>query len=155
MVPVCKRTGEEDEAGMKRLVEAVDKRLSWAGVRLKDAFAADTLKRLCAASGGYLRDLLTLVQSSVSYGGTFPIPSAAVEHAIRDGRDVKAASISLHPRFWKLLQEVAQYKAPVEAEEYPRLLDTLVVLEYRDGDGAWHNVHPLVQETRQFKVPAS
>jgi hypothetical protein len=156
MIPVNTRTGAADEKGIARLEEAIAKRVQVASqLDLKDAFAPGALKRLCCASGGYVRSLFTLVLDALAKVDDFPITTSAVEQAIRKGRDAMIDAISPKPKRWLTLREVFKSKAPVEADEYLALLDNLIVLEYRDHDGPWHDVHPLAQEAREFKVPTS
>jgi len=153
MVPVARRTGEPDEDGIARLLETVEKRFKKAGIGSGQAFSSDlVLKRLVTASGGYVRGLMTLLRSALTYAGSLPITSQAVDQAIRGERDLKITSVSPKPKNWSTLREVAKTKAPVDAEEYLSLLDSLIVLEYRDKQGPWHDVHPLAKEASEFKV---
>jgi len=154
MVPVSRRTGEEDEAGMKRLEEAVEKRLKRAGIAMKDAFNPETLRRLCTVSGGYLVTLMALMRANVIYSKALPFTLKVLERTINDHRDAKVTALSIKPDRWQILRQVAQKKAPVSSEEYPALLDTLMVLEYRDAEGPWHDVDPIVKEAREFKATA-
>ncbi len=85
MIPVARRSIGEDENGIAKPVETIDRRLREAGTTRDQAFdSEDTVKRLCIASGGYLRSLMTLAQTASNYVNDLPITRDAVEQTIRD-----------------------------------------------------------------------
>ena len=53
---------------------------------------------------------------------------------------------------WQLLHKVAETKHITEADEYSLLLENFSVLEYRDIDGPWYDVNPVIREAPQFKA---
>ncbi|MGH9847688.1 MAG: hypothetical protein ACREEM_54050 [Blastocatellia bacterium] len=145
MIPVAKQERGEDERGIEKLIEIVRKRLSVAGVEAAEA----TEKRLCVMSGGYVRQLMTLMQEAVLYSPDWPIPREAVEQAIRDLRD--GFAIGLRQSQWPILQKVAESARIESTEECAELHENLAVLEYRDAQGPWYDVNPAVREAREFK----
>lgn len=147
MIPVATRTGIEDEPGIGKLIEAIQKRLSFAGA--ESAFDSEsTIRRLCLVSGGYVRSLMTLARQAMLYTTNLPITHEAVEQAIRDMRDSFVRG-TRHLQ-WPILREVATTKKVGDSEDCLQLLDNLAVLEYRDGDGPWYDVNPVVREAKEF-----
>jgi len=153
MIPVTKYGGGEDKHGIAKLTETVDKRLKEAGTVQREAFdSAATIKRLCVASGGHMRRLMTLMRAVCNNIDQLPISCDVVEHAIRDTRDGFIASIR-NPSEWEMLRQIAESKEVTEPETCARLLDNFAILEYRDDkSGPWHDVNPVIREARQFKT---
>jgi hypothetical protein len=152
MIPVTTCTGDVDERGMSKLREALEKRLHFVGARLDTAFDSEqTIRRLCTASGGYMRSLMTLAQSATNRVKNLPITSAAVEQTIRRERNGRAMNIATSEQ-WQRLRDVAKNKLINKTEDYLQLLDNFAVLEYYDDD-RWYDVNPVLREAREFNTP--
>jgi hypothetical protein len=150
MIPVTTRSGATYERGVMKLHEIVQRRLSHAGTTSEAAFEAPQIwRRLCMVSGGYLRSLMALVQAATNYLDDLPITAEAIEQVIRDIRDSYVRSIR-GPYQWQLLAEVATTKQITTSGDCLQLLESLAVLEYRDSEGPWYDVNPLIRETRAF-----
>ncbi len=151
MIPTTNRGGLSHDPGIAKMKEAVHKRMAYVGVEQPDRLIDDhSLERICAVSGGYVRGLMTLMRTTMNYVNDFPITSKAVEQAICDARDA-AIRATKKPEHWKILRDVTQRRATTETEDYLQLLDSDLVFEYRDDDGPWYDVNPLVREAREFK----
>lgn len=152
MIPVSTRNGEENERGTAKLVEAIDRRLAYIDKSLSDkAFdSRETIKRLCAASGGYVRSLIALARAATNYVDDLPITTKAVEQNIRDARDGFVRAIRNQEQ-WQLLREVSNTKRISDSEDCLQLLDTFTVFEYRDAEGPWYDVNPIVREASEFR----
>jgi hypothetical protein len=147
MVPVATRGGEPDDTGIEALVEAVRRRMQYAAV--PSAFETEAVaRRLCTASGGYIRSLMTMAQQSINYSPALPIKANAVEAAIKSFRN--SLIRGLREKEWKILRAISQTKKITEDEESLTLLRNEVVLEYVDDDGPWYDVHPVVREAKEF-----
>jgi len=84
MIPIAKYSGGEDERGIAKLIETIDNRLREAGTAHDQAFdSAETVKRLCLASGGHMRRLMTLMQAACNNADNLPVTRQAAEYAIR------------------------------------------------------------------------
>jgi len=146
MIPVARRDGATNEAGLAKLEEIVRQRVQSAG--LESAFdSANTVRRLCAVSGGYVRGLLSLMQQAIR-GAKEAIAAEHVERSIRARRELLVRS--LDDPHWKALREVARTQKIGKSEECLQLLDNLSVLEYRDDDGVWYDVNPVIREAKEF-----
>jgi hypothetical protein len=147
MVPVATRGGEPDEVGIGKLIEACQRRMQFA--RMPSAFETEAaVRRLCTASGGYVRSLMTMAQQAINYSPSFPIREKAIEAAITSFRN--SFIRGFRERQWKLLHDISRTKNITEDEECLRLLKVEAVLEYLDNDGSWFDVHPVVREAREF-----
>jgi hypothetical protein len=144
-VKVKTRDGAVHPAGVQALVELVEKRAAWRPV-ISDR---ELLERLILCSGGYLRDLLHLLQSVARLSAQQSLPVA---------RPVVEAAISkIQNGYLPLTHEDARWLAAIHAHRstelegldglglLARLFDNLLVLTYRNG-AEWYDVHPLVQE---------
>lgn len=52
---------------------------------------------------------------------------------------------------WELLHQVKAPKAVVGEEGYQTLLRSLFVFEYRDEDGTWFGLNPILAEAKQLE----
>jgi hypothetical protein len=153
MVPTASRGGAPNFAGLSRLKEAVLRRLEQAGLRrgeCEPVISPDDLERLCAASGGDIRNLMILMQRAIASAPAFPISSDAVLQVIKAVRDDKIRAVT-EPQHWEILREVGRMKSPTGSEAFLQLLDKGLVFAYRDGDGPWYDVNPLLREALQYK----
>lgn len=147
MVPVATRAGEPDDTGIDKLIEATQRRVKFA--RAISAFDTEAIiNRLCTASGGYVRSLMTMAQQSINYSPSLPIKDKAVESAIKSFRN--SLIRGFREKQWKILRDIARTKTITEDEESLTLLKNEAVLEYVDDDGPWYDVHPVVREAKEF-----
>ena len=150
MIPVATRDGLRNERGIAKLEECVLRRLQTASLSMERGFDhADTVRRVCEASGGFGRHLMTLVRSARSYVERPPITRESVERAIRDARFTYQLTCQSKGR-WALLREVAATHRIGFSPEQLELLGNELVFEYRDADGPWYDVNPIVREAREF-----
>lgn len=147
MVPVTTRAGEMDNRGIEKLIEAAQRRITFA--KADSAFETEAvIKRLCIASGGYVRSLMTMAQQSINYSPSLPIKEKAVGAAIKSFRN--SLIRGFREKQWKILRDISQTKKITEDEENLTLLKNEAVLEYIDDDGPWYDVHPVVREAKEF-----
>jgi hypothetical protein len=154
MVPVRLRDASEYQEGIKRLQEMVMTRafpgVNWELSRnfITHVFdSPDTLKRLCLISGGHVRNLLMLLYRCLQKEDP-PLSRECIESVIRQRRN--ELTLAIAPQQWELLCEVAQYKSLQGREEYQVLIRNMFVFEYRDYDGSWFDVNPILAEAREF-----
>jgi hypothetical protein len=107
-----------------------------------------TLDRLCLISGGHVRDLLGLLFDCLREQDP-PFERECVELVIQRQRDYRANAIDPHE--WELIFQVVQQQRVRGDIEYHTLLRSLFVFEYRDHQGAWFAVNPVLEETQKFK----
>jgi hypothetical protein len=151
MIPVKKRSAEEHAEGQQILMEMIAQRLQLAG---KGAAFEDekTIERLCAISGGYVRQLMTLTRNTVINSGTLPLTSTALEEAIIDLRNNTIPGIR---RYLPTLPKIADTNSLDEINEsadYLQLLNSHAILEYLDEDGYWYDVNPIIREAKEFST---
>jgi hypothetical protein len=150
MIPVTTRDRQVNEEGIAKLIEAIDKRLNYVSAHLGIAFDSErTIRRICTASGGYVRGLMTLVQTATSYIEDLPITASAVEQTILDIRNGFLMGIRT-PQRWQLLRNIVEKKPIPETEDYLQLLENFTVLEYRDSIGPWYDVNPVIREAPEL-----
>jgi hypothetical protein len=148
MIPVTDRNSAASGEGLAVMRRIVEARVLAAGAKsLGEVFEEAAVERLISASGGFVRQLMVLLQTTCGYATGLPIPVAAVDDAIREGRDI--FQLSIPEEQWKKLAKVRDTKRlpPTvdrtrEDERTLQLLDTFAILEYLDADGPWYDVNP-------------
>jgi len=111
----------------------------------------DARDRLIAASGGGIRELLELVQSSARYAMGDVIGEAEVERAIARRKQRLRDQVNING-WWPTLRSIAETK---QVTDHKHCLDVLfhrLAFKY-NGEG-WYDVHPLIAELPEFRSPA-
>ncbi|BBD67292.1 hypothetical protein NIES4072_54150 [Nostoc commune NIES-4072] len=155
MIPVRLRSGEIFTQGLAMMQQMVLARafpdiLPSDRLRLiTEVFdSRETLDRLCLISGGHVRDLLGLLFDCLREQDP-PFERECVELVIQRQRDYRANAIDPHE--WELIFQVVQQQRVRGDIQYHALLRSLFVFEYRDHQGAWFAVNPVLAETEKFK----
>lgn len=155
MVPVQLRQGGECKEGMALLQQMVLARAfpDVHPVQRMDLIPQvfdnlETLERLCRVSGGHARNLLTLLSRCLERDDP-PLSRDCVEGVIRHRRNELTLAITEDE--WEWLREVAQQKDLRGEEKYQTLVRDMFVFEYRDLDGSWFNINPILAEAKEFQ----
>ncbi len=149
MVPVQYREGSECAEGLDLLRQMIlarafpelsaEERLS----RVTEVFdSADSLDRLCRTSGGHVRDLLRLLSEWISKGKQLPLAGEVLDKLIRSSRNDMVMTISKEE--WELLRQVRQSRKVGRDPAYQNLIRRRLVFEYRDDEGSWFDVNPIL-----------
>ncbi len=148
MVPVQLRDGSESQKGMTLLQQMVMARaypgVSWEVSQnlITQVFDSPaTLERLCRVSGGHLRNLLMLLFRCLQREDP-PISRDCLESVIKQRRNELTLAITSDE--WELLREVRKDKSFRGHEKYELLLRSMFVFEYRDEDGSWFDINPIL-----------
>jgi len=155
MVPVTTRLGEPFARGRQLLQKMVlarafptlSERDRWQQIDLVFD-TPDTLGTLVAISGGHMRNLMRLLYGCLQKGDP-PITKAVLDSVIRDERDALMALIDRTE--WKMLFEAIAGEEPQGNEAYNPLLRSLFLYEYRDRDGRWFGLNPILAETKRYR----
>ena len=155
MIPVRQRSGEINIEGLELMRQMVLARAfpnSSPPDRLNlitQLFDnSDSLDRLCLISGGHVRDLLGLLFDCLREQDP-PFDRNCVELVIRRQRDYRANAIDMNES--ELIFQVIQEQRVKGDIEYDLLLRSLFVFEYRDHQGVWFAINPVLAETEKFK----
>ena len=175
MIMVSNQNNQPNEKGLQKIREMIAKRISY--VKLDDSTAIgvelaqqletkvfdspETLKQLSLMSGGHVRLLMQMMQKALDWTDDLPISQRSVRIAIEEAKEAFSNTIFEHQ--WELLRQVAASKAIPNEEnhkEYPRLLASRCILEYRYYDenyklNRWHDIHPLVKDLDKFKISST
>ncbi len=155
MVPVQVRSGRECKEGMALLQQMVlarafpdanrDERVNL----IPEVFdSTETLERLCRVSGGHVRNLLVLVSRCLERDDP-PLSRECIEEVIRQRRN--ELSLAITEDEWELLRQVAQQKSLRGEERYQTLVRDMFVFEYRDSEGSWFDINPILAEAKEFQ----
>lgn len=136
---VTHRDGTDDEDGLVALESLLTKRAE------ENLFTPEALMQLAKLSGGLPRGLVTLTRRACL------LAMAAKKPAI-DTPVVEQAAARMRLDYQVLLtsrteqlQQVDKTKKVSNTEEHRALLHNLSVLEYRNDEGVWYDVHPIVK----------
>ena len=156
MIPVRQRSGEINTEGlglMRQMVLARAFPLISPTERLNLVTQLfdhlETLDRLCLISGGHVRDLLGLLFDCLREQDP-PFDRNCVELVIQRQRDYRANAIDMNES--ELILQVIQDQRVRGNVEYDILLRSLFVFEYRDYQGVWFALNPVLAEIEKFKL---
>ncbi len=157
MIPVCHRDGNENQDSMALLRETLmirafpDADQNQRADRITEVFdTPETLDRLCRVSGGHVRYLLTLFGRCIEKENALPISGASLDYVIRELRNEWSDAIPGHE--WELLQAVGRTKEIDDYEKYHRLLRNVFVVQYREPEGTWFDVNPVLKGAKKLEV---
>jgi hypothetical protein len=140
MVRVRHRDGREDEGALSLLSEVITRRVA------PDLFEPDVIKMLAIASGGHIRDFLSLVREAATGFGERITPADA-RRAIADLVGIYDRTIE--QEFIEPLDYVARHGILLGGPHDGELVNRLLVLEYRN-DGVWTALHPCVKNAPRY-----
>ncbi|WP_424102247.1 AAA family ATPase [Moorena producens] len=157
MVPVRLRDGRECHEGMALMRQMILAR-AFPNLPPEERLQAisavfdspATLDRLCAISGGHVRNLLRLVSTYIKRERELPLSRTCLERVIKDR--VNELTLPISEQDWELLNQVAKQKNVRVKEEYPILLQSLFVFEYHYQGERWFDINPLLKEAEEFKA---
>ncbi|MDJ0688595.1 MAG: ATP-binding protein [Xenococcaceae cyanobacterium MO_188.B32] len=158
MIMVQQPDGSPYQPGLDKLKEIISKRIKIINPNLNletDIFEDKTiLERLCAMSGGHVRQLMQLIQESINNIDDLPITAKAARRSITKLRDVYRRTIEESQ--WSILAKVAKSKKLENSDDYRNLLFNRCILEYVYLDeqselNSWCDVHPLIKDISKFR----
>lgn len=159
MVMVQQQDGTPFPTGLAKLREAIQRRVQPHDPnRDLDTQVFDdpeTLKRLCTACGGHIRELMQMMQEAVNRTDQLPITAQAVQRAITELRAVYQRAVE--EQEWAKLVQVAQSRTIPNDNEHRSLLQRRCILEYSYLDQEvesqiWYDVHPLIRKIQRFQT---
>lgn len=157
MVPVKLRDGRECAEGMALLRQMVlarafpdvepEQRLGM----IEEVFdSAETLDRLCRVSGGHVRELLRLLNDWIKKYRTPPLSRQGLEDVIRARRN--QITLAITDDEWDLLRLVKERQLVSGDDGYRVLIRSMFVYEYRDSDGSWFEINPILAEAGRLNA---
>ena len=150
MVPVETRDGSECAEGMVLMRQMAlarafpDDTAEARLARIPEIFdRPETLDRLCRTSGGHVREFLRLLNDWIKKDRKFPLSAEGLEKVIKARRNQMTLAVSDDE--WELLRQVKQRKQVTGDEGYEVLIRSMFVYEYRDSEGSWFDVNPILE----------
>jgi hypothetical protein len=142
MMHVRHRDGKEDKHALNTMAEVVKRRVS------PELFASGVIKKLALASGGHIRDFLSLVREAAGEAEAgAQITQAHAKRAIAGLTDLYNRTIQQD--FIAPLDYVVQHNELSGGSHDGELVNRLLVLEYRNSE-TWTALHPCVKETPRY-----
>ena len=156
MVSIQLRDGKEFGEGMAKLRQLVlarafphleeQQRLE----KITEIFdSTETLDYLCKMSGGHVRNILRILNDAIKKQKGLPISSENLNKVIQNFRNER--TLAVDDQEWELLRQVAQTKKVKGDDGYQRLIRSMFVYEYRDDDGSWFDINPILKDSVELK----
>ncbi|NEQ07068.1 MAG: ATP-binding protein [Moorea sp. SIO4E2] len=156
MVPVHLRNGSKHEKGIALLRQMVlarafpdlepNQRLS----KITAIFdSAESLDRLCGASGGHVRNLLRFLNDWIMEEGKLPLSRNGLERMIK--AQLHKLVLAITNDEWDLLGKVAKEKKVTGDDGYQILIRSRFVYEYYDQEEPWFDVNPILAEAKELQ----
>jgi hypothetical protein len=79
-----------------------------------------------------------------------PLSRDCIEGVIRQRRNELTLAITEDE--WEWLRKVAQQKSLRGEEKYQTLVRDMFVFEYRDSEGSWFDINPILAEAKEFQL---
>ncbi|MEM9216102.1 MAG: ATP-binding protein [Cyanobacteria bacterium P01_F01_bin.150] len=111
--------------------------------------SVETLNQLCIASGGHVRNLLSLISYCLRRADP-PFTQTLLEQVI--SLRLHDLTKAIEPEEWAMLRKVAQTKMAQDEGKYQTLLRSLYVFEYQDGRQTWFDVNPLLSNAQELQT---
>ena len=146
MIRVHDQHGNDFRDGLARLSDILRQRID-----LDVLCEPEAVDWLCRACGGHPRLLMALTTYAIDYADERALPpvTLAAERAV--GRLVAEYGRMIPEAHFPLLARVHRLKAVQNDADHQTMLYNLSVLEYTNGQPAWHDVHPVVLRLPKFK----
>ena len=156
MVSIQLRDGKEFGEGMAKLRQLVlarafphleeQQRLE----KITEIFdSTETLDHLCKMSGGHVRNILRILNDAIKKQKGLPISSENLNKVIQNFRNER--TLAVEDEEWELLRQVAQTQKVKGDDGYQRLIRSMFVYEYRDDDGSWFDINPILKDAVELK----
>ncbi len=153
MVPVKSRDGQVHQEGMELLRKMVLARVpNSQGEKESDIIeqvfgSQETLNYLCSMSGGHVRNLLIILRSWINKARKLPLSREKLEEVLVNQRSEMMAGITKNE--WELIRRVQQEKQLAGDDDYDKLIHNRFVFEYRDRQGSWYDINPVLEQMTQ------
>ena len=156
MVSIQLRDGKEFGEGMAKLRQLVlarafphleeQQRLE----KITEIFdSTETLDHLCKMSGGHVRNILRILNDAIKKQKGLPISSENLNKVIQNFRNER--TLAVDDKEWELLRQVVQTQKVTGDDGYQRLIRSMFVYEYRDDDGSWFDINPILKDSVELK----
>ena len=156
MVSMQLRDGKECGEGMAKLRQLVlarafphlgeQQRLE----KITEIFdSTETLDHLCKMSGGHVRNILRILNEAIKKQKGLPISSENLNKVIQNFRNER--TLAVDDQEWELLRQVAQTKKVTGDDGYQKLIRSMFVYEYRDDEGSWFDINPILKDAVELK----
>lgn len=124
--------------------EVVRRRIESLGLGLDDVIEPAALDMLVGASGGVMRDVVTLMQEAATLAEiahASAIGSGAAALAVNQRRQLYA--VQLRPQYLRVLEQVRKTRARTDDPECDELLRANLVLSFVNDD-VWFDAHAIL-----------
>ena len=156
MVSIQLRDGKEFGEGMAKLRQLVlarafpnlepQQRLE----KITEIFdSTETLDHLCKMSGGHVRNILRILNDAIKKQKGLPISSENLNKVIQNFRNER--TLAVDDKEWELLRQVVQTQKVTGDDGYQRLIRSMFVYEYRDDEGSWFDINPILKDSVELK----
>lgn len=111
--------------------------------------SVETLDHLCKMSGGHVRNVLRMLNDAVKKQKGLPISRENLDKVIQNLRNER--TLAVEDEEWELLRQVAKTQKVTGDDGYQKLIRSMFVYEYRDDEGSWFDINPILKDGVQLK----
>ena len=111
--------------------------------------STETLDHLCKMSGGHVRNILRILNEAIKKQKGLPISSENLNKVIQNFRNER--TLAVDDQEWELLRQVAQTQKVTGDDGYQKLIRSMFVYEYRDDEGSWFDINPILKDAVELK----
>lgn len=154
MVRVKYRNNLDYKEGVNKLLEMILARakngeMETSSIQILDIFDnLETAEYVCKISGGHIRNLLRIINSSIPKEMDMPISRKTIKEVIQEYRWERMLAISKQEH--QLLEKVSREKTILAGIGYEQLIQSMYVYEYRDEKGSWFDINPILIDGDNF-----
>ncbi len=109
----------------------------------------ETLDYLCQMSGGHVRNVLRMLNEAIKKQKGLPISRENLDKVIQNLRNER--TLAVEDEEWELFRQVAKTQKVTGDDGYQRLIRSMFVYEYRDDEGSWFDINPLLKDAVELK----
>ena len=159
MIPIWYQNGSQNEDAIQVLVQMVLKRAFPLFPRFEEPDltrrirmifdSSDSLNKLCIISSGNLRLLFLILRKWIVNQENFPLLIEKLEDDIQER--LNELRIAITDDEWALLRKVVKTKKLAGEEKYQQLIYSQFVYEYRERDGLWYKVNPILAQAPEMR----
>lgn len=109
----------------------------------------ETLDHLCRMSGGHVRNVLRILNDAIKKQKGLPICRESLNKVIQNFRNERI--LAVEDDEWELLRKVALTQKVTGDDGYQKLIRSMFVYEYRDANGSWFDINPILKDAPELK----
>lgn len=158
MVPIYYQNGTQNQDAIQLVIQMILKRAFHNLSEFKEPDltekilmifdSSDSLNKLCIISGGNFRFLLEILRKWIVNQRKFTLSREKLNSDIQDR--LNELRIAITDDEWNSLRNILRNKKLAGEEECQKLIYSQFVYEYKDQEGLWYKVNPILADAPEM-----